>query len=72
MKKKIALVFGGRSAEHEVSIVSASYIYDAIDKALFDPILIGISKEGSWYCFNDSDGAKHLLIIAYPTAQRVP
>jgi D-alanine-D-alanine ligase len=55
MKKKIALVFGGRSAEHEVSIVSASYIYDAIDKTLFDPILIGISREGSWYCFNDSD-----------------
>jgi D-alanine-D-alanine ligase len=55
MKKKIALVFGGRSAEHEVSIISASYIYDAIDKTLFDPFLIGISKEGSWYHFTDSE-----------------
>jgi D-alanine-D-alanine ligase len=55
MKKKIALVFGGRSAEHEVSVISASYIYDAIDKNLFDPLLIGISKEGSWYHFTDSD-----------------
>lgn len=55
MKKKIALVFGGKSAEHEVSIVSASNIYNAIDKSLFEPILLGISKEGSWYYFSDAD-----------------
>lgn len=55
MKKKIALVFGGRSAEHEVSLVSASNIYNAIDKTLFDPVLIGISKEGSWYYFTEAD-----------------
>ncbi|AGH96312.1 D-alanine--D-alanine ligase family protein [Pseudobdellovibrio exovorus] len=55
MKKKIALVFGGRSAEHEVSIKSARNIYKAIDTQLFTPILIGVSKEGSWYHFeNDS------------------
>lgn len=64
MKKKIALVFGGRSAEHEVSIVSASYIYDAIDKTLFDPILIGISKEGSWYYFSDADVFKKYKSIS--------
>lgn len=55
MKKKIALVFGGRSAEHEVSIKSARNIYNAIDTQLFTPVLIGVSKEGSWYHFeNDS------------------
>ncbi len=54
MKKKIALVFGGRSAEHEVSIVSALNIYAALDKNLFDPVLLGISKEGSWYHFDEN------------------
>ncbi|MEQ1722694.1 MAG: D-alanine--D-alanine ligase family protein [Pseudobdellovibrio sp.] len=53
MKKKIALVFGGKSAEHEVSIVSAANIYAALDKSLFEAVLIGISKEGSWYHFQD-------------------
>jgi D-alanine-D-alanine ligase len=55
MKKKIALVFGGRSAEHEVSIKSAFNIYNALDTSLFEPILIGISKEGSWYHFGNAE-----------------
>lgn len=50
MKKiKVALVFGGRSAEHEVSINSAKNIAAAIDKSKFDLITLGISKSGSWY-----------------------
>lgn len=55
MKKKIALVFGGKSAEHEVSLASAQNIYNALDKSHFDPVLIGVSKEGSWYHFPDAD-----------------
>lgn len=55
MKKKIALVFGGRSAEHEVSIVSATHIFNALDKNLFEPILLGISKQGTWYHFPNAD-----------------
>lgn len=49
MKKKIALIFGGKSAEHEVSINSAKNIFKAIDKKKYDPVLIGISKQGTWY-----------------------
>ncbi len=55
MKKKIALVFGGKSAEHEVSLTSASNIFTAIDKTLFDPVLLGVSKEGTWYYFPDAE-----------------
>lgn len=55
MKKKIALVFGGKSAEHEVSLISALNIYNALDKSLFEPVLLGVSKEGSWYYFADAD-----------------
>lgn len=54
MKTNVALIFGGKSAEHEVSLRSAKNIADALDKDLFNPILIGISKEGSWYRFLDS------------------
>lgn len=51
MKIKVALIFGGKSAEHEVSLSSASNIFNAIDKEKFDVILLGIDKEGNW-CFN--------------------
>ncbi len=54
-KKIVALIFGGKSAEHEVSLRSAKNIADALDKDLFKPILIGISKEGSWYRFSNLD-----------------
>lgn len=49
MKLKIAILFGGKSAEHEISLQSAQYIYATIDKEKFDPILIGIDKRGRWY-----------------------
>lgn len=55
MKTTVALIFGGKSAEHEVSLRSAKNIADALDKNLFSPILIGISKEGSWYRFASDD-----------------
>ncbi len=51
MKKKIALIFGGKSAEHEVSLNSAANIFKAFDKNKYDVILIGVSKQGSWYQF---------------------
>lgn len=54
MKTTIALIFGGKSAEHEVSLRSAKNISDALDKDKFNPLLIGISKEGSWYRFPDN------------------
>jgi D-alanine-D-alanine ligase len=51
MKKTVALIFGGKSSEHEVSIRSAKNVANALDKNKFDFILVGISKEGSWYRF---------------------
>lgn len=73
MKKKIALVFGGKSAEHEVSITSAFNIYTALDKSLFEPVLLGVSKEGSWYHFSDAEVFKKhkALIDAELSSQKV-
>lgn len=44
----VAILFGGRSAEHEVSLKSARNVIDAIDKDKYNPILIGIDKKGKW------------------------
>ncbi len=47
-KLKIGVLFGGRSAEHEVSIVSAASVINALDKSKYDVVPIGITKEGRW------------------------
>lgn len=54
MKKKVAILFGGRSAEHEVSLRSAKNVAGALDKAKYELTLIGISKQGTWYQFPDT------------------
>lgn len=48
MKKRVAVICGGRSSEHEISCISASGVIAAIDEREFEPILIGISKAGAW------------------------
>lgn len=56
MKKKkinVGILFGGRSAEHEVALQSAKNVLDAIDKKKYNPVLIGIDKSGNWL-LNDS------------------
>ncbi len=47
-KKKVAVVFGGRSGEHVVSLRSAASIMEAIDTDRYDIIPVGITREGSW------------------------
>ena len=56
MKRKIrvGILFGGRSAEHEVSLRSAKNVYEALDKEKYEPILIGIDKRGKWLLENRS------------------
>ncbi|RPD99184.1 D-alanine--D-alanine ligase [Candidatus Pantoea deserta] len=54
-KLRVGIVFGGKSAEHEVSLQSAKNILDAIDKTRFEPVLLGIDKQGQWHLNNASD-----------------
>ena len=53
MKKNIAILFGGQSSEHEISVISAQTVIRNLDPELFTPILIGITKEGHWVLVND-------------------
>lgn len=52
-KKKVAILYGGRSVEHAVSVNSARNIFEFIDKTKFDPIPLGISKNGQWFRNNN-------------------
>jgi D-alanine-D-alanine ligase len=60
MEKKlnVGILFGGKSAEHEVSLQSAKNVYDAINREKYNPILIGINKSGRWL---RNDEAQFLL-----------
>jgi D-alanine-D-alanine ligase len=51
-KIHIVLLFGGKSAEHEVSIRSAQSIYNVLDKSKYEITLIGIDKNGAWLSLN--------------------
>lgn len=56
MKKiRVGLLFGGQSAEHEVSLQSAKNVIQAIDREKFEPVLIGIGKDGRWYLNKESE-----------------
>src|SRR5437899_4019919 len=49
MKKlRVGILFGGRSGEHEVSLLSAESVLNAIDKNKFEVVPIGITKSGQW------------------------
>ena len=47
-KLRVAVLFGGRSAEHEISLLSARFVVESLDRDKYEPILIGIDKSGRW------------------------
>ena len=53
-KLRVGILFGGRSGEHEVSLLSAASILKAIDRKKFDVVPIGITKEGRWLAASDA------------------
>jgi D-alanine-D-alanine ligase len=48
-RTRVALVFGGRSAEHEVSVESARSVAEALDPDRYELVTVGIDKEGRWH-----------------------
>jgi len=52
---RVALLFGGRSAEHDVSVMSAANVFRALDPARYETVPIGITRSGTWVlCSPDS------------------
>ena len=65
MKKKlrVGVLFGGRSGEHEVSLLSAASVLKAIDRTRYEVVPIGITKQGRWVVSGD---AERLLAGEFP------
>lgn len=53
-KINIGILFGGKSAEHEISLQSASNVFEAIDKEKYNPVLIAIDKKGKWISHHEA------------------
>jgi D-alanine-D-alanine ligase len=48
-RRRVAVLFGGRSAEHEISCISARSVIDALDPGSIEVVPIGISRDGRWH-----------------------
>jgi D-alanine-D-alanine ligase len=65
MKKLVVgLIHGGKSAEHEISLLSAQNILEAIDKTKYEPVMIKIDKEGKWELAGGLEAAH--IDVAFP------
>jgi D-alanine-D-alanine ligase len=67
-KLRVGVLFGGRSGEHEVSLASAASIIRGLDPDKYEPVPIGITKEGHWLA---GVGAQKMLPEVLRTGQRV-
>jgi D-alanine-D-alanine ligase len=54
-KLRVGILFGGRSGEHEISLLSAASVFKAIDKAKYEVVPIGITKDGRWLTSSDAE-----------------
>ena len=53
-KLTVAIICGGPSSEHEVSCVSGGGVLKGLDKKSFTPVLIGITKAGTWVALDEN------------------
>jgi D-alanine-D-alanine ligase len=67
-KIRVGILFGGQSAEHEISILSARNVLAALDLTRFEPVLIGIDKSGRWLV---QDAARLLASERNPRLVRI-
>jgi D-alanine-D-alanine ligase len=65
---RVGVLFGGRSGEHEVSLASAASVIRGLDPDKYEPVPIGITKEGHWLI---GTGAQKMLPEVLRTGQRV-
>jgi len=64
MKKlRVGILFGGRSGEHEVSLLSAASVLNAIDKSKYEVVPIGITKDGRWLTAEHAESLLHGKLV---------
>ena len=52
MKKNVLILFGGVSTEHEISCLSAGFVFDNTDSEKYNIYRIGITKNGAWWLYS--------------------
>ncbi len=66
-KTRVAVIFGGKSNEHDISLISASNVIANLDKSKYDIIPIGITKTGRWFFYpGDVDAIKENKWETFP------
>ncbi len=66
-KMSIAVLFGGKSSEHEVSLMSARSIYENLDKEKYNVYMVRITKEGQWLLHTGEDKTEPAFLAPDPT-----
>ena len=83
-KLNVAILFGGRSPEHKISLLSAQNVFKSIDREKYNPVLIGIDKTGQWHYHNQAmsllhandvdkialDDTRHKVLLSQNTNER--
>lgn len=69
---RVAVLFGGRSAEHEVSILSARNVLEAIDRDRFDVVPIGVGRTGKWFLLDTDGPVQSTIPAASPEVALLP
>ena len=67
-RRKIAVLTGGRSSEHEIALASARSVQEALDPARYDIVTIEIARDGTWALEAGSRG--HALVSSRPSSAR--
>lgn len=65
-KLRVGVLFGGRSGEHEVSLLSAASVLNAIDKEKYEVVPIGITKDGRWLTADDAENLLQGKLVIEP------
>lgn len=69
---RLVVLFGGRSAEHDVSCVSAFHVLGAVDKDRYDVVPVGITHEGRWVTAGDAIAALDAGVKSLPSPDTLP
>lgn len=68
-KPRVAVVFGGRSSEHGISVVTAGAVLKAIDRTKYDVLPIGITRDGRWALTADEPERMAITDRALPAVE---
>jgi D-alanine-D-alanine ligase len=69
-KVRVGILFGGRSGEHEVSLLSAASVLQAIDKEKYEVVPIGITRDGKWLTATDAENLLQGKLVIEPRQLR--